>query len=292
MEAQIDNFVMYMEQVKRASKNTIMSYKRDLTKLKNYFESQGYEELDQVNETNLTSYVLFLEKKGFASSTISRNIASIKAFFYYLIKNKVVADDPTQKLKPPKIEKKILAILTVDEVALLLDQPSGNSAKELRDKAMLELLYATGIRVSELISLKLSDINIDMNFLVCENENKERVIPFENIAKSALLRYLKESRPIMALNQHYLFTNCQGEVMTRQGFWKIVKHYAARAGIQKDITPHMIRHSFATHLVENGADLRMVQEILGHSDISTTQVYARIGHNQLKKAYQEAHPRA
>ncbi|MDE6761195.1 MAG: site-specific tyrosine recombinase XerD [Lachnospiraceae bacterium] len=294
MLQRIDEFVDYLTNVKRASKNTIASYKRDLVKLNNYLTDSGCQDIVHITSTNLNSYVLMVEKQGMSTATVSRNIASIKAFFLYLLKQGVISEDPSETLKPPKIEKKAPVILTIEEVNLLLEQPNGTAPKDIRDKAMLELLYATGIRVSELINLKVKDINLSMNFLQCHDDNKERVIPFTNETKEALEEYLKNARDAMCKEeQEYLFTNCQGSPMTRQGFWKIIKYYSTKAGIKKDITPHTIRHSFAMHLVNNGADLKSVQEMLGHSDISTTQIYAKANANtKLKEVYEKAHPRA
>lgn len=294
MLQRINEFVDYLTNVKRASKNTIASYKRDLVKLNNFLTDSGYGDWKQITNTNLNSYVLMLEKQGMSTATVSRNIASIKAFFLYLLKQGVISEDPSDTLKPPKIEKKAPVILTVEEINLLLEQPSGNTPKDIRDKAMLELLYATGIRVSELIGLKVRDVNLAMNFLQCHDGNKERIIPFTNETREALENYLHNAREAMCKGeQEYLFTNCQGAPMTRQGFWKIIKYYSAKAGIKKDITPHTIRHSFAMHLVNNGADLKSVQEMLGHSDISTTQIYIKANANtKLKEVYEKAHPRA
>ena len=193
----------------------------------------------------------------------------------------------------PKIEKKMPEILTPEEVIWLLEQPKGDTPKEIRDKAMLELLYATGIRVTELITLKVSDVNMQMGYIVCRDGSKERVIPFGAAAKKAMTNYLEKARNVMLLdlNSDILFVNCSGQSMSRQGFWKLIKFYAKKAGIVADITPHTLRHSFAAHLVENGADLRSVQEMLGHSDISTTQVYATMTHNRIREVYSKAHPR-
>lgn len=294
MLQRINEFVDYLTNVKRASKNTIASYRRDLVKLNNYLTDSGCGDWNMVTGTNLNSYILMIEKQGMSSATVSRNIASTKAFFLYLFKQGVIKEDPSDALKPPKIEKKAPVILTIEEINLLLDQPSGSTPKDIRDKAMLELLYATGIRVSELIGLKVKDVNLSMNFLQCRDGNKERVIPFTNETREALENYLQNSRNAMCTeDQEYLFTNCQGAPMTRQGFWKIIKYYSAKAGIKKDITPHTIRHSFAMHLVNNGADLKSVQEMLGHSDISTTQIYVKTNANtKLKEVYEKAHPRA
>lgn len=294
MIQRIEEFVEYLTNVKRASKNTIASYRRDLVKLNNFLTDLDCMEVDKVTATNLNSYILMIEKQGMSTATVSRNIASIKAFFLFLLKKGYVSEDPSENLKPPKIEKKAPIILTVEEINLLLEQPGGNSPKDIRDKAMLELLYATGIRVSELINLKVSDVNLSMNFIQCHDGTKERVIPFTNETGQALDHYMKNAREAMcSKDQEFLFTNCQGAPMTRQGFWKIIKYYTAKAGIKKDITPHTIRHSFAMHLVNNGADLKSVQEMLGHSDISTTQIYMKNNTNtKLKEVYEKAHPRA
>lgn len=270
-----------------------MSYKRDLTKFRKFMEGQGVKTVDSITATNLNSYILYLEKNGFAAATISRNIASIKAFFHYAFKEGEIKDDPSEILKSPKIEKRVPEVLTPAEVVRLLEQPKGDTPKELRDKAMLELLYATGIRVSELIGIEVEDVNLQMGYIVCKDANKERVIPFGAEAKHALIKYLNQGREAMIIDNgsRVLFANCSGQQMSRQGFWKLIKYYAKKAGIESDITPHTLRHSFAAHLVENGADLRSVQEMLGHSDISTTQIYASMNHNRIREVYAKAHPR-
>ena len=264
MEQEIKAFISYLHNVKATSKNTELSYKRDLSKMGHFLEEQGITEAGKVTTTNLNSYILYLEKNKFAAATVSRNIASIKAFYHYLIKEGITTEDVSEVLKSPKIEKKIPEILSTEEVFKLLDQPQGDMPKELRDKAMLELLYATGIRVTELISLTMADVNLQMGFIVCRDAHKERVIPFGTEAKKALLAYLNNARDniLTDKNEKILFVNCSGQAMSRQGFWKLIKFYAKKAGIVADITPHTIRHSFAAHLVENGADLRCVQEML------------------------------
>ena len=293
MEKAIDSFIIYLHNIKKTSSNTEMSYKRDLLKVHHFMEEQGISDVSKISATNLNSYVLYLEKNQFSAATISRNIASIKAFYHYMFREGMVKEDVSEKLNAPRIEKKIPGILTMEEVIKLLEQPSGNSPKEIRDKAMLELLYATGIRVTELITLKLTDINLQMGFIICRDAAKERVVPFGKEARNALIRYLNGTREKMMEDPacEYLFANCSGQPMSRQGFWKLIKHYAKKAGITADITPHTLRHSFAAHLVENGADLRSVQEMLGHSDISTTQIYANMNHNRIREVYAKAHPR-
>lgn len=217
----------------------------------------------------------------------------MKAFFQYLMVQNYVNQNVTDGLKAPKIEKKAPVILSMEETSRLLDQPNGNTPKELRDHAMLELLYATGIRVSELISLKLSDMNLKLEYITCKDAHKERIIPFGEVAKEALQHYLEEGRSYLVSEEgsEYLFTNCSGKEMSRQGFWKLIKAYGKKAGIETEITPHMLRHSFAAHLVSNGADLKAVQEMLGHADISTTQIYAQMKQSRIREVYAKAHPR-
>ncbi len=293
MEKEIEAFISYLHNVKKKSENTCMSYKRDLYKLENFLEENGVTQVKDISATNLNSYVLYLERNRFAPSTISRNIAAVKAFYHFLLREHMVDEDVSENLKAPKVEKKLPEIMPVADVEKLLSQPEGNTPKILRDKAMLELLYATGIRVSELISLKLADINLKMGFVVCRDNGRERAIPFGSTARNALMDYLEHARDSMVLSdeEEVLFVNCAGEPMSRQGFWKLLKSYAAKAGIPYEITPHTIRHSFAAHLVENGADLRSVQEMLGHSDISTTQIYAGRTRNRIREVYAQAHPR-
>lgn len=293
MERSVEAFVSYLHNIKKSSNNTVMSYQRDLKKLTAFLQSQGIQNMNQVNQTNLTAYVLYLEKNQFTPSTVSRNIASIKAFYHFLFKERLVEEDISDILHAPKIEKKMPGIMSMDQVTKLLEQPAGDNPKEVRDRAMLELLYATGIRVSELIALQMTDVNLQMGFLVCKENNKERVIPFGNKARKALLDYMEKGREAMVAdeNESTLFVNCFGQPMSRQGFWKLIKYYASKAGIEEEITPHTLRHSFAAHLIENGADLKSVQEMLGHSDIATTQVYANLNHNRIREVYAKAHPR-
>lgn len=292
MEIYIEQYVEYLKTTKKSSDNTVASYKRDLLKFANYFKSLEQTDIHSINETNLNSYILFIEKQGMSMATVSRNIASIKSFFAFLLREGIVQADPSEQLKPPKIEKKTPDVLTISEVNKLLEQPGNTTPKEIRDRAMLELLYATGIRVTELVTLKVKDVNLKLGYVECHDANKSRIIPIEDAAQNALSAYLDGVRDSMCNNSDYLFSNCKGTPMTRQGFWKIIKHYAAKAGIDKDITPHMIRHSFASHLVNNGADLKAVQEMLGHADISTTQIYLNSKQSRLKEEYKKAHPRA
>lgn len=240
MVTEINEFVKYLREVKKTSKNTEVSYQRDLLQLASYLEAQGITDVEKVTKTSLNSYVLYLEKEGRATTTISRTLASMKAFFHYEFGEGRIRRDPAELIKAPKIEKKAPTILTVEEVNSLLEQPNGDSPKEIRDKAMLELLYATGIRVSELINLKVEDINLAVGFITCRDEHKERMIPFGKVAKQAMLNYMENGRVSLLKGQEseWLFTNCSGRPMSRQGFWKIIKFYGEKAGIQADITPH------------------------------------------------------
>ncbi|MBC5658998.1 site-specific tyrosine recombinase XerD [Anaerosacchariphilus sp. NSJ-68] len=289
MEQEIKGFVSYLHNVKRTSRNTELSYQRDLMKMMRFLHRQQVEKAEEVTETNLHSYILDLEKNGMSAATVSRNIASMKGFYLYLREEGTIAADPAEHLKAPKVEKKLPDILTVEETERLLNQPEERTAKGIRDKAMLELLYATGMRVTELISLRMTDVNWEQQYIICRDRNKERMIPFGNTARKALEQYREKARPELIGEQDcgMLFPNCSGKSMSRQGFWKVLKQYARQAGIQMDITPHTLRHAFAAHLVENGADLHAVQEMLGHSDISTTMMYTA----RTREIYEKAHPR-
>lgn len=280
MEREIEAFISYLHNIKKTSANTEMSYRRDLTKMRIYLElTAQVSAACEVTEENLKKYIAYMERKKFKASTISRSIASIKAFFHFLMREGSVGTDVSDCLKAPKVERKTPDILSVEEMKRLLEQPSGDSDKELRDSAMLELLYATGIRVSELIGLKISDVNMQMGYLICRDGDKERMVSFDSEVREVLRQYLTKARDHMAANEarDILFVNCSGNPMSRQGFWKLVKSYAKKAGISKDITPHTLRHTFAAHMVEKGTDLKSVQEMLGHSDISTTHIYVNLG---------------
>ena len=294
MEHRIVDFTEYLRKEKKSSENTVLSYGRDLRGFCRFMQESGVVDAAKVNRTNVMAYVYELQKQHKAGATVSRNIASIRSFFQYLQRKGIVMENPAADLELPKVEKKVPEILSLDKVELLLEQPSGDEDKEVRDKAMLELLYATGIRVTELISLKVEDINLSLEYIHCGSETKSRIIPIGVQAKLSLRRYMEKVREHMVSrpDETVLFVNCNGKPMTRQGFWKIIKSYAKKAGIEEEITPHMLRHSFAAHLIENGADLRSVQEMLGHSDISTTQIYTKLTNQKLKNVYAKAHPRA
>ena len=293
IQKSIDAYVRYLHDVKKTSYNTEMSYQRDLNKMHKYLQENGIKKIAHITEDVLEGYVAYLKEHNFANATMSRHIAAMKGWFLFMVKEGMVEEDVAGNLKAPKIEKKAPDILKMEEVVKLLEEPKGSNPKELRDKAMLELLYATGIRVTELISLTTAQLNMQMNYIICNDGHKDRIIPFGIKAREALLNYLEYSRGVMIHNpkSDILFVNCSGQSMSRQGFWKLIKHYALKAGITADITPHTLRHSFAAHLVENGADLKSVQEMMGHSDISTTQIYANLNQNKLRDVYSKAHPR-
>lgn len=295
MQQLIEEFIVQLHKDKNTSDNTEISYRRDLNKMRKFLEAGGVSKVSDVTYEMLKDYTDYLRDLGRADTTISRNIASMKAFFTYCEEYGYVRVSVAAKLKAPKIKKKIPEILSVSDVDALLKTPSGNSPKELRDKAMLEILYATGMRVSELIGLKTSDLSLENECLMCHDRTKDRIIPFGSEAKKALVLYLKNGRLNLiedSENNDILFPNCSGKSMSRQGFWKIIKQYGKKAGINGEITPHTLRHSFASHLVENGADLKAVQEMLGHSDISTTHMYLNTGSKRLREVYAKAHPKA
>lgn len=293
MEKLIGEFILYLHNSKNASKNTEVSYERDLKKLFRYLQDKGIHVLNDVTKTDLQGYLNEMERENLALSTISRNIASIRAFFQYLQKIDMIKEDPSESLKPPRIEKRIPEILSVEEVDRLLKQPNLNTPKGIRDNAMLELMYATGMRVSELVHLQLTDINLQMGYVICHETERERIIPIGNVCKNAIVQYMEHSRGFFVKNTYEpaLFTNCSGKTMSRQGFWKVLKGYVESAGISRDITPHTLRHSFAVHMLQNGADVKSVQEMLGHSDISSTQVYLGMNMAKMRDVYMKAHPR-
>jgi len=290
----IEKYENYLKNVKKASQNTLSSYLRDIRQLGSYLERYTDRGYSDAKESDLEAYVNWLKKNGKSVATVSRNIASIKGFYGFLVDEGIINKNPSTKLVPDKTTHKLPEILTSREVELLLEQPECVDMKGYRDRAMLELLYATGIRVSELISLDVTDVNLAAGIIRCRSRGKERAIPLYPAAIRALSEYIEFIRPqmIASPDEKSLFVNVSGERMSRQGFWKIIKSYQAKAGIQKTITPHTLRHSFAAHLLENGADLRSIQEMLGHADISSTQIYSQLVKKQLKDVYNKAHPRA
>lgn len=290
----IEIFEKYLRDEKKASSNTVSSYLRDIRQYCDYLDTHTDSSIENASEEDVGDYIEHLRAAGKSVATVSRSIASIKSMYTNLCIKQYLKFNPALKLVPEKSTQKLPQILTSKEVETLLEQPQCIDAKGYRDKAMLELLYATGIRVTELIDLNITDVNLTAGVVRCESRNKERVIPLYPAAIKAVSEYVTLVRPQMIAtpDEQSLFVNVSGERMSRQGFWKIIKYYQKKAGIEKDITPHTLRHSFAAHLLENGADIHAIQEMLGHSDISSTQVYSHLIKKQLKDVYNRAHPRA
>ena len=290
----IAEYGAYLRDEKRSSDNTVSSYLRDIRQFETYLHTISGPALPQCGQEEIEDYISYMTGKGKSAASVARCVASLKSFYTYLMGRGFVCGNPAKGITPVRSERKYPEILTGKEVELFLEQPQCVDAKGYRDHAMLELLYATGIRVSELIALDLEDVNFSAGVLRCRSRGKERIIPLYSTAIKALQEYVKEIRPqiILYSDEKALFVNMNGERMSRQGFWKIIKYYQEKAQINKEITPHTLRHSFAAHLLENGADLRSIQEMLGHADISSTQIYSHMVKQKLKDVYQKAHPRA
>lgn len=295
MQSHLDDYYNYLAVERGLSANTLESYRRDLKKLFQYLKKKKKLKISEVNRHELSAFLASLKNSGLAASTVSRCLASIRSFFNYLLAEGYIENNPAYELDSPRIEKKLPRVLTSEEIDRLLGQPKAEQNNGIRDKAMLELLYASGIRVSELVSLDVTDFDARVGYLRCRGKGmKERIVPIGSVAIKEVSDYLRRQRISMLKNTYEkaLFLNHHGKRMSRQGFWKILKKYARRANIQGEVTPHTLRHSFATHLLENGADLRSVQEMLGHSDISTTQIYTQVTRRKIKEIYDQAHPRA
>ena len=293
MEKQVKLFLDFFKDDKKLSDNTLQSYRRDIEQYEKYVSDNKINYL-KVTEETILEYMEYLREENKKESTISRSLASIRSFYQYLIRVKKIKKDPTMTIESPKINKRTPNILTSKEVELLLDQPKDVDLKGTRDKAMLEFAYATGMRVTEMISLDIDDVKLDEGYVVCRGRSKSRNIPLGSMSLKALKEYIDDARPYLIRDEseEALFVNVNGTRLTRQGFWKIVKYYKEQAHIEKDITPHVLRHSFATHLLQNGADLKAIQTMLGHSDISSTQVYMQFQDPGIKNEYKKAHPRA
>lgn len=289
----LSGYEMWLCHEKKASNNTLGSYLRDVRQFSDWIIHEKLD-LSQVAQEDIRRYASYLSNRGKSDATIVRSIASLKSFYGYMLATHVVPSNPAKGFTPSKLERKLPEVLSSKEVDLFLDQPDPSEEKGCRDKAMLEVLYATGIRVSELIALDVHDVNLTVGFIRCVGKGKERIVPLYKAAVRILNTYMNEIRPQLLLDQSQqaLFVNMNGSRMSRQGFWKIVKHYQDKAGINKDITPHTLRHSFAVHLLENGADLKSIQEMLGHADISSTQIYTQVMNPKLRDVYAKAHPRA
>ena len=292
MEKQLKLYLKFLEVDKKAPNNTLQSYKRDLVQFENYLRENDIK-YNKATEQDIKNYIDFLTQNGKMPRTISRTIASIRAFYVYEMKMNKVKENPTEHIQSPKIEKKAPCVLSENEISALLQQPNSD-LKGLRDKAMLEFAYASGMRVSEIIALNIEDVIFEEGIVVCKNRNKKRMIPLGKMCINALKDYVDNARGILIKTdkEKALFVNINGKRLTRQGFWKIIKYYQEQANITKDITPHTLRHSFATHLLQNGADLKSIQMMLGHSDISSTQVYMQFQNGGLNDIYKKAHPRA
>ncbi|MBO8168244.1 MAG: site-specific tyrosine recombinase XerD [Thermoanaerobacteraceae bacterium] len=291
----IDEFLHHLAVERGLAENTLSSYYRDLHQFFQWLEEKKVRSVDQAQRNHIMAYLLNLQKKGRAPATISRHLAALKSFYHFLVREGAVEKDPTANLDAPKLAKKLPQVMTPEEVDKLLAQPDATKPSGLRDRAMLELLYATGLRVSELVALDTSHVNLDLGYVQCMGKGaKERIVPMGSVAAECLDEYLRLGRKklIKQPEEKALFVNMHGRRLTRQGFWKILKKYTRAAGITREITPHTLRHSFATHLLENGADLRAVQEMLGHADIATTQIYTHLTRTKIKEVYDKTHPRA
>ena len=293
MEKQLNLFFEFLENDKKLSNNTLQSYKRDLKQYEEY-QKKNKKNYAKATEEDIKKYIEYLQEVGKKPSTISRCLASIRSFYQFELRNKKIKKDPTEEIQSPKIEKRVPSVLTSKEVELLLNQPKNVDLKGIRDKAMLEFAYATGMRVTEIISLDMEDVNLEEGYVVCKAGVKQRTIPLGTLSLKALQEYIEEAREYLIKDDTTtaLFVNINGKRLTRQGFWKIIKYYKEQAHITKEITPHVLRHSFATHLLQNGADLKAIQTMLGHSDISSTQIYMQFQDEGIKDVYKKAHPRA
>ncbi len=295
MERILKDFIFFLAVEKGLAENTLESYQRDLKKYLKFLNRREIVDFNATTKKIILEYLAEQKQSGLAVSTLTRNLASIRSFYHFLLQEQIILENPAGELESPRAEKKLPTVLSFQDIELLLDQPQPKGNIGMRDKAMLELLYATGIRVSELVSLNLDNVNLKMGFLKCEGKgNKERIVPLGSLAIKSLQEYLLNGRLklLKQRDEKALFINQHGKRLTRQGFWKILKKYALRTGIKAEITPHTLRHSFATHLLENGADLRSVQEMLGHADISTTQIYTQVTRKKIKEIYNQTHPRA
>ena len=295
MDHLLDSFLTYLAVEKGLSKNTIESYGRDVRKLALFLQENKITSIHDISYEKIRDFLSHFKKQGFSDTTTVRTIVSIKQFFKYLRLEKIIEEDPTSQIQTPKMKKSIPGVISLEDVERVLAAPDESTPEGIRDLAMLEVLYATGIRVSELIGLKLNEVNFEMGFVIVYGKgSKERIVPIGEKAQEKLKTYMAQSRPSLLKSREAkeLFVTRRGGGMTRQGFWKLIKTYALKSGITKDISPHTLRHSFATHLLERGADLRAIQIMLGHSDISTTQIYTHVEGERLKEIHKKYHPRS
>ncbi len=295
MNQLIDSFLTYLTAVKGLSKNTLESYGRDILKLAVFLEGKDITRIDQVGYKHILDFLTYLKEQGLNTRSTSRTLISVRQFFKFLLTEKFIESDPTFLIRTPKIKMGLPETLSLEDVEKLLSSPDESSPEGIRDKSMLEVLYATGIRVSELVELGLNDVNFELGYIIAYGKgSKQRIVPIGEKAKIKLREYLDTSRPrlLKSRTSPHLFVTRLGRKMTRQGFWKIIKAYSRKSGLTKKISPHTLRHSFATHLLERGADLRAIQVMLGHSDISTTQIYTHIERERLKEVHKKYHPRS
>ena len=295
MHQLIDSYLSYLTVVKGLSGNTLESYGRDTQKFIVFLEKRGINNIDRVAYKHILDFLSYLKKQGLKATSISRTLVSVRQFFRFLLIEKVIDKDPTFLVRTPRIKRTLPGVLSLEDVEKLLSMDDEDSPEKLRNRCMLEVLYATGIRVGELVNLKLNDVNFELGYVVVYGKgSKERIVPLGEKARSCLTEYLNLARPklLRSRTSDFLFITRLGKNMTRQGFWKLIKQYAMRVGITKKISPHTLRHSFATHLLERGADLRTIQFMLGHSDISTTQIYTHIERERLREIHKKYHPRS
>lgn len=291
----MERFTEYLKEEKKAADNTCRAYIRDMNHFGQFLKLRGISELTEATNADVVAYLMELKNQGRSKSTVNRKLASIRIYYTFLQKTAGLKENPADNIKSPKIEKKTIELLEPGDIDRLMEIPD-NSEKGIRDRAILELLYATGIRAGELISMKMDDLNLRMGFVTCNGENiRPRIIPIGKMARNALDRYLNEARNRLVRNnegENHLFVNFRGEPITRQGLWKILKEYGAKAGFEINLTPQVLRNSFAVHMLQNGADIKSLQELMGHEDISATQVYLAFTKNRIKDVYDKAHPRA
>ena len=290
----INDFEKFLIKEKHASDNTVNAYMKDLEHFEDFVVSRGIDRITDVSNSDIVAYLMELKKQGRSKSTVNRRLTSIRTFYKFLLREGKVRENPAEDIKSPRIEKKDIEFLSIDEVNKLMTLPD-ESIKGIRDRAILELMYATGIRASELIDMKLDDLNMRMGFVKCTGEHsKARIIPIGRPARHALEDYVYDARPVLLKNStnEKLFVNYAGESMTRQGLWKILKEYGEEAGLKIRLTPQVLRNSFAVHMLQNGADIKSIQELMGHEDIAATQAYLAVTKNRIKDVYDRAHPRA
>ena len=289
MKKYIDEYIEYLRNDRKRTENTIMAYKRDLLLFEDYLTNKNLN-WNKLRKMNITAYINFLGRKGKASQTVTRNVVTLRNFYQYMYQRRIVEKNPLVDIKPPKFERKLPGIMSVEDVDLFLSQPDLNTYKGIRDKAMLELVYATGIKATQLINLKVQDVDTKAEIITCITENERRTVPYGSFCAESINKYLEVSKE--KERNEYFFTNLSGTKMSRQGFWKIIKQYTLSAGLNKDVSPAILRHSFAVHMLNNGLDTKTLQELMGYTAIASTQIYEDMNRNRIKEIYKTVHPRA